>query len=531
MDFDLHNDDTMTVLEGIPEESLDALVTDPPSGIHFMGREWDDHKKYKPCTTKGRLALRVSKWLNLESWEAGFLAFSVDWAVKAYRVLKPGSHGLVWGLPRSSDLTMLALRIAGFEVRDVIENLVAKSDVMKRFVESLSTDQIQALAHAIEDNSRVLHVFGSGFPKSYDVSKGIDKMLGAERTKDKVPIKDINMHAHQVSSALDKDNPDERVSKAEKKGFHEVKSDEPVTDEAKMWHGWATALKPANEPWIMVRKPMSETVAQSLLDRGTGALNIANCRTKAGEDYAKMDMPYVNFKSTEYGFALGVNDEPPEYSEERFKPNPAGRWPTNLVMEHRDECRSDDCVLRWECEDCGVRVWVRPLKHCPRCEGEWRETDPCPVAEIANQSGPSKSTPTTGERYGVNAFKGFSAPNVPRGYSDEGTAARYFPRFHRDPDGEASFSYEPKTSPTERNLGMPKGKKNKHPTIKSIALMRWLIRLITPPGGTVIDPFMGSGTTGMAAAKEGVSFVGIERDPDSFETARHRVRYMYARER
>ena len=136
----------LELVKSLEDQSVDAIVTDPPSGISFMGKDWDNQSIYEPSTAKGRTALEVCKALDLKRWEVGFVAFIVDHFAAAIPKLKPGAHCLVWALPRTADLTGLGLRISGLEIRDVC-----------------------------------VHLFGSGFPKSLDVSKAIDKAAGAER--------------------------------------------------------------------------------------------------------------------------------------------------------------------------------------------------------------------------------------------------------------------------------------------------------------------------------------------------------------
>ena len=147
---ELYHGDCLDVMAELPEHSVDTIITDPPAGIAFMGKRWDNLSGHEPRTERGRVVWRAFKPLvdaeMLAPWEAGFLLFGVDWATAALRLLKPGGMALVWSLPRTTDLTQFALRLAGWEIRDI-----------------------------------VAHVFGSGFPKSHDISKAIDKAAGAER--------------------------------------------------------------------------------------------------------------------------------------------------------------------------------------------------------------------------------------------------------------------------------------------------------------------------------------------------------------
>lgn len=337
--------DCLEALPAIADNSLDSLVTDPPAGISFMGKAWDSDKG-------GR-----EKWV---AWLASVFRECV-------RVLKPGAYALVWALPRTSHWTATALEEAGFEVRDVIT-----------------------------------HLFGQGFPKSMDVSKAIDKKLGAKRER-----------LRGVRSGVVRDTYAQDAWSLEFKDS--VLSPVPLTDEARQWQGWGTGLKPAAEFWILARKPLAEkSVAANVLRWGTGGVNIDGCRV--GTERVKTDGRKCGGEAI-YGGGKGITSE-------GFKGQAhEGRFPANVILEEPD-------LL--------------------------------------------------------------------------GEAARFF--------------YCPKASQKERGEG------NHHPTVKPLALMRYLCRLVTPPGGTVLDCFMGSGSTGLAAVAEGFGFVGIEADPDYHRIAEARLR-------
>lgn len=330
----------------LPESSVDSLVTDPPAGIGFMGKAWDSNKG-------GR-----DNWV---AWLGEALG-------PAFRALKPGAHGLVWALPKTSHWTAYALELAGFEVRD-----------------------------------RVSHLFGTGFPKSLNVSKEIDRVLGTSR-----PVLGANPN-HRAISGVEY----EGVYAGGNTGAAEITG--PGSPDAAKWSGFGTALKPACEDWWLVRKPLSDTVARNVLAHGTGALNVDGCRigTAGGTRFAG--------KRGDDFFGMGNGYEP------KVETIDAGRWPAHLML-------------------------------------------------------------------------------------DESAAASL---------GEpARFFYVAKPSKKERNAGVAN---NNHPTVKSIALMRWLIRLITPPGGLVLDPFCGSGSTGVAALAEGFRFIGVEQSAEYTEIARGRL--------
>jgi len=390
----LHHGDCLDVLRTLPDASVDSVVTDPPAGIAFMGKAWDEDKG-------GR-----RQWI---AWMAEVMG-------ECLRVLKPGGHAIVWALPRTSHWTATALEDAGFEVRDCL-----------------------------------VHVFGSGFPKSQNVAIAIDKSKGAMGARGK--------RASFVGNLAQ----GEDVEQAKSMPTHE-----PITELAKQWTGWGTALKPASEHWWLVRKPLVGTVAANVERYSTGALNIDASRVQGAKPATTRGAGGTNGR---YG---------PLNAQGRIEDDGKGRWPPNLLLSHTEDCAEGACA------------------------------DDCAVVEMDRQSGTTVSKA---------AARGGSSPNpmswgnrradgdVVKGHTDSGGASRFFP----------VFRYQAKPSKTE------KGATNSHPTVKSIGLMDWLIRLVTPPGGVVLDPFLGSGTTGVAAVKGGFGFIGIEREAEYLAIARARI--------
>lgn len=336
----LHGD-CLELLKTLEPDSVDSLVTDPPAGISFMGKSWDSDKG-------GR-----------QEWTAWMESVMRE----CLRVLKPGAHGLVWAIPRTSHWTMTALEDAGFEVRDVCT-----------------------------------HLFGQGFPKSLDISKAIDKAAGAEREKLGVAGKSGSKRGSMAGDF---------------KGG-EYFATAPATAPATAWQGWGTALKPAAEFWILVRKPCSEkTVAANVLKWGTGGLNIDGSRIASSDKLGRIN----NVRKGASSYNLGKSSQELNTSDLA-----GGRFPANLIL-------GDDDIL--------------------------------------------------------------------------GEQSRFF--------------YCAKISSGERGEG------NSHPTVKPQKLMRYLCRMITPPGGVVLDPFMGSGSTGLAALSEGFRFVGMEREREYLEISSKRM--------
>lgn len=360
------NGDSIEYLKSIDSGSLDSLITDPPAGINFMGKDWDTHQDF-----------------NLKM-EAIFK--------ECLRVLKPGAHGLVWAIPRTSHWTARALEDAGFEIRDVIT-----------------------------------HIFGSGFPKSTNIEKQLKKI---------------------------------------------------DSDEAKNWQGFGTALKPASEHWILVRKPISEkTIAKNVLKHGTGGLNIDETRIGNAETWKNDKNRRPNYKTHKHKNGVyGGNSllkSKTEYREDRYH---QGRFPSNLVLSHNEDCD----------ETC---------------------TEGCAVSLLDEQSGISKSLGGTGK---IQQFKGIAEMNA----SKKGANSYYN---YGDKGGASRFFYCAKASKRDRGQG------NNHPTVKSTKLMEYLIKLITPPNGAVLDPFMGSGSTGVAAKRLGFKFIGIEKEKEYYNIANRRI--------
>jgi hypothetical protein len=342
----IYTGDCLDVLKTLPADSVDAIVTDPPYGLSFMGKRWDYDV---PSEAIWRECLRV---------------------------LKPGGHLLAFAGTRTQHRMAVRIEDAGFEIRDIIA-----------------------------------WVYGSGFPKSLDVSKAIDKAAGAEGGCG--PMKRGGERLARLEDGK-RDGEGRWGNETGRDPFTYL----PATPAAQQWAGWGTALKPALEPITVARKPLIGTVAENVLAHGTGALNVDGCRVEG----APPSVPQPVFNSPTgrtYGMKTGEGRNG-EMSQA------AGRWPANLIHDGSDE-----------------------------------------VVGLLND------------------------------------AARFF--------------YCAKASKRDRDEG------NNHPTVKPTDLMRYLCRLVTPPGGTVLDPFMGSGSTGKAAMLEGFDFIGIERDPEYVKIAEARI--------
>jgi site-specific DNA-methyltransferase (adenine-specific) len=450
----LFNADNIHVLRSLPSCSVDALVIDPPSGIAFMSKQWDRDKGGRD----------------------GWVGWFAEVMTECHRVMKPGAHALVWALPRTSHWTSLAIEQAEFEIRDIL-----------------------------------MHIFGTGFPKSTDVSKQVDRALGAEREKVKTPMTSKSTAGKGSSVEID---PRPWMLEAREKGYHEHDGPTPATDEAKQWAGWGTALKPSHEAWILARKPLSGTVAANVLEHGTGALNIDATRIGTSK---RVPGGLSRTKGNSLSGSADGSLRRETGEEGGHNPN-IGRWPPHLLLTHAADC-GETCA------------------------------DGCPVAEMDAQSGVSASGVAVRRNVGhstqglIGYAQGSNDENMRDdvGYGDTGGASRFFPvfRYSAKPStrerNAGCDAIEPRQMDTERDADADgannprnrggKVSSNHHPTLKSIDLMRWLVRLITPPNGVVLDCFMGSGTTGIAATLEGARFIGIEREPDYFEIACARIEH------
>lgn len=427
--------DSKNLGDTLPENCIDAIVCDPPAGISFMGKEWDEDK--------GDLVA----WAH---WLAGVLE-------PAFRALKPGGHALVWALPRTSWATGLALHLAGFEIRD-----------------------------------RHSHLFGTGFPKSLNISKEIDRVLGASNKR--VVVADNPNH--RAESGVEY----EGVYAGGNTGAAVITA--PATPEARQWEGFGTALKPACEDWWLCRKPLAGTVARNVLEYGTGGLNIDGCRIATEEDLN--GGAYTKGRQGRAMNPNGAGERTTEVKEE-FE-QPAGRWPAHISFDEEAAAALD--------AQAGTRKSGKPR---PRTGSRKRELS------AENQRG------------------GFAMTDGNGGYGDEGGVSRFFyvakPSKAEKNAGCEALPEKSGGEATDRKdgsaglknpragAGRGGGARNHHPTVKSIALMRWLCRLITPPGGTILDPFCGSGSTGVAALAEGFSFVGVEQSAEYAEIAKARLEH------
>lgn len=381
----IYNMDCLEGMKLLDDNSIDSIVTDPPYELGFMGKKWDS----------------TGIAYNVELWK------------ECLRVLKPGGHLLAFGGTRTYHRMTCAIEDAGFEIRDCIQWL-----------------------------------YGSGFPKSQDISKAIDKKLGAER--------EVIGKGRGVGK-----KGGETYSKYGEFKAGEIEITASATELARKWEGWGTALKPANEPIVLARKPLSEkTIAENVMKWGTGGLNIDGCRIPIDPT---VDDPRLGGKGSWKTDKAAKNVYEGGYAGENIQSSPLGRFPANVILDEEAGKLLD--------EQSGI-LKSGALK-------------------------PYQENHQNASSYKMNRYKTFIQP------ANEGGASRFF--------------YCAKASKKERGEG------NNHPTVKPVSLIKYLVTLVTPPDGVCLDPFMGSGTTGMVAAMYQRNFIGFELNPEYCKMAEKRI--------
>lgn len=545
--YTLHLGDNLATLRAMPGSSVDSIVTDPPYGLSFMGKKWDYDVP------------------SVELWQ------------ECLRVLKPGGHLLAFAGTRTQHRMAVRIEDAGFEIRDMIA-----------------------------------WVYGSGFPKSLDVSKAIDKAAGVDREV-------VGPNPWADRGGLVRANTYGEPTRPPETS--------PATDAARQWQGWGTALKPALEPITVARKPLEGTVAENVLEHGTGAINVDGCRV--GNETVKI----CNYKSTGAQGCIthtGVAGHSGREYEERSS---QGRWPANLIHDGSEEvlaafpqtapspkvpvrqggqkssggimnatggdregygvgygdtgsaarffkcCPSDRvcplCNLTHAKACNNIQVWKSILVSSAEKRG-WTSQATSEFIARVNAIGPAserivqnvksagnlcdscaisiavalvaiKTSDFSNEElqaildYTGNCNNSILTQNlacfaelwanidiIPTTKSLSllfGSVQDVTGNFTRQDTkaGEelkcepSRFAYVPKASKRDRDEG------NFHATVKPTNLMRYLCRLVTPPGGVVLDPFMGSGSTGKAAMLEGFRFIGCELSEEYFKIADARI--------
>ena len=395
----LVNGDCLEEVQKLVDKGIqvDSIVTDPPyhltSIVERFGKEGS-----APAKDKDGAFQRQSKGFMGKEWDGGDIAFRKETWELFMKVLKPGGHLLAFSGSRTYHRMAVAIEDAGFSIRD-----------------------------------QIMWLYGSGFPKSLNLGKSIDKKLGNERVA--VGERTRNVKPFDDDNGWNSNNTTGNYTYT--KGNTE-------------WEGWGTALKPAHEPIVLARKPISEnSIVANVLKHRTGGINIDTCRIE-GEKQTRDSNPVMNSGK----YAQNENAD-----REETTPDTKGRFPANVMHNGLQE------------------DWARYF-YCPKTSKaeKNRGLEDLPIKKTSSMSG----------RRDSHDMEGYSIDN----------------------DVTGRFVTE---------------KQNVHPTVKPIKLMKYLCRLVTPKGGTVLDPFMGSGSTGIAAKDEGFEFIGIEREKEYFEIAERRI--------
>lgn len=416
--------DCLDVLKRLDDNSIDAVITDPPYGLSNTkpAQVADVLKAWVTGNTEA-VPTKRGGFMG-EEWDS-FVPPPAVWE-ECMRVLKPGGHMAVFAGARTQDLMGLSIRLAGFEIRDALG-----------------------------------WIYGSGFPKSLDVSKAIDKAAGAERE-----VVGRRTGAQSKATAAMRSFGNDRGD-----GKSEFDITAPATDEAKRWDGWGTALKPAIEPIILARKPLAGTVANNVLEHGVGGLNIDACRVPTEDDLSGGGYSGGDPKSMFSGLR---RLHPDDFVQ------PSGRFPANVLLDEHAAVEVD--------KQSGVSV---------------------------SREG-NRGLQTSGQHAGLGGDDMNVKPGTDsvRGHNDSGGASRFFP----------VFKYQAKAPKKERPIiEREDGTKIQHATVKPLALMEWLVSLIVPPGGVVLDPFAGTGTTLQAALNKGFAPIGIEQGADYIKLIEKRL--------
>lgn len=565
------------LLKKYPDNFFDSIVTDPPYGL---GKEPNAEEMLQAWITTGYLEVKGTGFMGKE-WDA-FIPQPIFWK-EVFRVLKHGGHVVSFFGTRTYDWGVMSMRLAGFEIRDCIQWL-----------------------------------YGSGFPKSHNISKAIDKMGGQSldwfidyilkvSEERGITKKELSMlfpskngkptgwlwnKQNNQSITLEQYNtikeylklPFENIEEAKREvigrgkagltkgdianfsGETEFDITAPSTDSAKEWDGWGSALKPANEPIVLARKPLEKglSIAENVLKWGTGAINIDASRI--GHNEAQK---FTNREQRKEGWNMD-NCGFDSTNNHTASADPSGRFPSNVILTHHPEC---ECLglKKVKGSSClpsdvgkgregnhsngiyGKKVSKITVSHNDEHGEEtienWECHDDCPIKVLDEQSGESKSSASirnNKKRNEDNIYgggKGIPQVSLESNFSDTGGASRFFyvakasksernfglEGFEEKTSGSLNFrnpesSGRSEDAPSIENMGgLTQKRTNFHPTVKPVKLMQYLVRMITPPNGTVLDPFAGSGTTGVACKIDGFNFVGLELSEEYAKIAQARI--------
>ena len=457
MKFQILQGNNIDVLRTYPDNHFDSIVTDPPYGIDFLGKDWDANTG------------------ALETYQ------------ECLRVLKPGGHILAFSAARTYHHLAVTVEQAGFEIRD-----------------------------------QIMWIYSSGFPKSQDIGKSIQRSIGVEQYEEQTLVM-------QGGFKNLSDSWEDKMFKKENETIKKVVVTDPV---AKQWEGWGTQLKPAHEPIVMARKPLhkSNSIARNCQQWGVGALNIDATRVPYND---QKDMPGSNNVGNDGNTFGNFNPEKTDKNlstEGGWDPNEQGRFPSNVIGE----------ILQAD---------YQKYFYCPKVGRSERHIGhELPAAEPLNSPDQVRNHPLWDPSIGTNAHRLKEKIKASQGVETRTEALHSIGGYWCNAQGEklnekeedAKMAYIPGIGKIyahgvsaevekfrkENNI-KPGNVGNNHPTVKPIELMKYLIKLITPPGGHVLDPFNGSGSTGCAAVELDFEYTGIELDPAYVAIAQKRIQAWY----
>ena len=443
----LHNGDSAKVLKQYPDNHFDSIVTDPPYGIEFLGKEWDKNTG------------------AIEVWQ------------ECLRVLKPGGHILAFSAARTYHRLATNLEDIGFEIRDQLQ-----------------------------------WIYGSGFPKGQDMGKIIEKREGKRKQwggYDFTP--GLENRGTAVCRKCGKGTPDLKTWKGCHIGEEDCPLEQSLTPADNEWAGWKTGLKPAHEPIVMARKPFKGSTIDNVLKHGTGAINIDDTRVNFAED----DNPDAVFVGGSNWNAYDEKGDRDADLSRRGKKEAVssyssklGRYPSNVIMSE---------------EEAEGKEYSKYF-YCPKVSRKERHIGH-DLKDIHTNGGPMFN-PETGTARAVEQQeeydKYFYCPKVSRKERNAGYDLTKIPTnsdsiLRKKESGEADLDYRVEQQIARKGVG------NNHPTVKPVALMKYLVTLVTPKGGKVLDPFNGSGSTGMAVKEFGGEYTGIDLDANYIEIAHRRI--------